>query len=124
MMRRLAVFCALLAFAGSVWARGPVPVGDIAVAALPAEARATLMLVKAGGPFPYAKDGAVFGNRERLLPPRKRGYYREYTVKTRGARDRGARRIVAGAGAAGEVRTSGEYYYSDDHYNSFRRIRE
>jgi ribonuclease T1 len=58
------------------------------------------------------------------LPPRERGYYREYTVKTAGARDRGARRIVAGAGTLGDARTSGEYYYSDDHYNSFRRIRE
>jgi len=124
MTRRLAVFFTLLVFAGTVLARGPAPFGEIAVAALPAEARATLVLVKAGGPFPYAKDGAVFGNRERLLPSRKRGYYREYTVKTRGARDRGARRIVAGAGAAGDVRTSSEYYYSDDHYNSFRRIRE
>jgi ribonuclease T1 len=124
MTRRFAVFCALLALAGAVPARGPAPPGDIAAAALPAEAKVTLALVKAGGPFPYAKDGAVFGNRERLLPPRRRGYYREYTVKTPGARDRGARRIVAGAGAAGDVRTSGEYYYSNDHYNSFRRIRD
>jgi len=85
MTRRLAVFFTLLVFAGTVLARGPAPFGEIAVAALPAEARATLVLVKAGGPFPYAKDGAVFGNRERLLPSRKRGYYREYTVKTRGA---------------------------------------
>ena len=83
-----------------------------------------LDLIKAGGPFAYAKDGSVFGNREKILPPRSRGYYREYTVKTPGARDRGARRIVAGAGASDDVRTSGEYYYSDDHYNSFRRIRE
>ena len=88
------------------------------------EAHATLALIKAGGPFAYARDGSVFGNREQRLPPRGRGYYREYTVKTPGARDRGARRIVAGAGAAGDVRSSGEYYYSDDHYNSFRRIRE
>ena len=81
-------------------------------------------LIKAGGPFPYARDGSVFGNREKLLPPRSRGYYREYTVKTPGARDRGARRIVAAAGTPGDVRTSGEYYYTGDHYNSFRRIRE
>lgn len=98
--------------------------GDIGAAALPEEARATLAQIKTGGPFPYAKDGSVFGNREKLLPPRSRGYYREYTVKTPGARDRGARRIVAGAGASDDVRSSGEYYYSDDHYNSFRRIRE
>ena len=98
--------------------------GEISVTALPGEARAVLALIKAGGPFAYAKDGSVFGNREKMLPPRRHGYYREYTVQTAGARDRGARRIVAGAGAAGDVRRSGEYYYSDDHYNSFRRIRE
>jgi ribonuclease T1 len=100
------------------------PIGEIAVAALPAEARAILAQIKAGGPFAYAKDGSVFGNREKILPLRSRGYYREYTVPTPGARDRGARRIVAGSGASGDVRRSGEYYYSDDHYNSFRRIRE
>ncbi|MBE0626374.1 MAG: ribonuclease [Burkholderiales bacterium] len=103
---------------------GATPVGDVLAADLPGEARATLALIKAGGPFAYAKDGSVFGNREKLLPPRERGYYREYTVKTPGARDRGARRIVAGAGDLGVERSSGEYYYSDDHYNSFRRIRE
>ena len=81
---------------------------------LPAEARETLVLIKAGGPFPYRQDGRVFHNREGLLPKRERGYYREYTVKTPGARDRGARRIVTGRG--------GEYYYTDDHYRSFRRI--
>jgi ribonuclease T1 len=113
-----------LAIGASAWARGAVPIGDVSAAALPAQARATLALIKAGGPFAYAKDGSVFGNREKLLPARERGYYREYTVKTPGAHDRGARRIVAGAGDSGDVRTSGEYYYSDDHYNSFRRIRE
>ena len=124
-MRRLIIAgCALLALSGAAFARGPAPIGDIAVAVLPAEARATLALIKAGGPFASARDGSVFGNREKILPPRPPGYYREYTVRTPGARDRGARRIVAGAGASGDVRTSGEYYYSDDHYNSFRRIRE
>ena len=90
--------------------------GEIRVAELPTEARETLALIKAGGPFPYPRDGAVFGNRERLLPKRERGYYREYTVKTPGARDRGARRIIAGRG--------GEYYYTEDHYRSFKVIRE
>ena len=89
---------------------------DIKVRELPVEARETLALIKAGGPFPYSKDGAVFGNREGLLPKRDRGYYREYTVKTPGAKDRGGRRIVAGRGA--------EYYYTADHYRSFRRIIE
>jgi len=89
---------------------------EILVGNLPKEARATLALVKQGGPFPYRKDGSTFGNREKHLPVKARGYYREYTVPTPGARDRGARRIVAGR--------DGEYYYTDDHYNSFRRIRE
>jgi ribonuclease T1 len=89
---------------------------EITVKQLPPEARQTLALVKAGGPFPYAQDGITFQNREKLLPRRERGYYREYTVKTPGARDRGARRIVAGRG--------GEFYYTDDHYRSFRRIIE
>jgi ribonuclease T1 len=90
--------------------------GEVPASALPAEARATLELVKAGGPFPYRQDGRVFSNREKLLPLQRRGYYREYTVRTPGARDRGARRIVAGRG--------GEYYYTEDHYRSFRRIIE
>lgn len=81
---------------------------------LPAEARQTLELIDAGGPFPYAKDGTVFGNFEGLLPAHKRGYYREYTVTTPGSRDRGARRIVTGQGD--------EIYYTDDHYNSFRAV--
>lgn len=88
----------------------------IAVHALPPEARETLALIKAGGPFSYARDGVVFNNREGLLPKHERGYYREYTVKTPGARDRGARRIVAGRG--------GEFYYTHDHYRSFKRIIE
>jgi len=124
MKRRAVVFCALLAFAVAALARGPAPIGDVSLGALSGEARVVLARIKAGGPFSDARDGSVFGNREKLLPPRQRGYYREYTVKTPGARDRGARRIVAGAGAAGDVRSSGEYYYSDDHYNSFRRIHE
>lgn len=90
--------------------------GEIPVGKLPMEARATLERIKAGGPFPYRQDGRIFSNRERLLPDKRRGYYREYTVSTPGARDRGARRIVAGSG--------GEYYYTDDHYRSFRRILE
>jgi ribonuclease T1 len=89
---------------------------DTKSSALPVEARQTLALIKAGGPFPYAQDGRTFQNREKLLPQRSRGYYREYTVKTPGAKDRGARRIVAGR--------EGELYYTEDHYRSFRRIIE
>jgi ribonuclease T1 len=100
------------------------PIPDVAAAELPKEARDTLALIKTGGPFRYRRDGSRFGNIEKRLPARSRGYYREYTVPTPGARDRGARRIVAGAGADGDVRTSGEYYYTDDHYVTFRRIRE
>jgi ribonuclease T1 len=92
----------------------------VLVSDLPVEARNMLALIKVGGPFKYAKDGVVFGNRERLLPRKPRGYYTEYTVKTPGARNRGARRIVAG----GDPKTSGEYYYTDDHYSSFKRIQE
>lgn len=89
---------------------------------LPPEARQTLTLIQQGGPFPYRRDGTVFRNFERRLPIRARGYYREYTVRTPGLTHRGARRIVAGAGPGKDVRTSGEYYYTDDHYDSFRRI--
>ncbi len=89
---------------------------SVSVVDLPAEARATLELIKKGGPFPYRKDGSIFGNRERNLPRQARGYYKEYTVKTPGAHNRGARRIVAG-----EV---GEYYFTRDHYASFQRILE
>jgi ribonuclease T1 len=87
---------------------------DVSLTVLPEEAKQTVALIRSNGPFPYQRDGAVFGNREQQLPARPRGYYREYTVKTPGARDRGARRIVAGR--------DGEYYYSDDHYRTFRRI--
>ncbi len=95
-------------------------IGFIAVADLPPEARETLKRIKAGGPHPYKKDGTVFSNRERILPRQPRGFYLEFTVKTPGSRDRGARRIVSG----GDPKVSGEYYYTDDHYNSFKRIKE
>ncbi len=88
---------------------------------LPPEAVATHRAIHSGGPFPYSKDGSVFGNRERLLPAQRRGFYREYTVKTPGASNRGARRIVCG----GVKPTAPEAcYYTADHYASFRRIVE
>jgi len=89
-------------------------VESVPFADLPAEAKQTIRLIEQQGPFPYARDGAIFGDREGQLPKHPRGYYREYTVKTPGIRDRGPRRIVAGRG--------GELYYSHDHYRSFRRI--
>jgi ribonuclease T1 len=93
------------------WARG---MATIQASRLPAEARQTLALIDKGGPFPYARDGSVFGNFEGRLPKHPRGYYHEYTVQTPGSRDRGARRIITGQG--------GEIYYTDDHYDSFRAV--
>lgn len=93
---------------------------EVALEDLPVQARHTLALIRRGGPFPYRKDGSIFGNRERLLPLKRRGYYTEYTVPTPSARDRGARRIVAG----GDPVRSDELYYTDDHYASFRKIRD
>jgi ribonuclease T1 len=106
------VLAALLAASVAVAAAA----SDIARRDLPPEAQETLALIKAGGPFPYVQDGRVFSNREAALPARKRGYYREYTVPTPGVRSRGARRLIAGR--------AGEYYYTEDHYRTFRRIRE
>ncbi len=104
----------------TVQAKGPVDgQGTVALQALPAEAQQTQRLIQAGGPFPYSKDGVVFGNRERLLPRRERGFYREYTVPTPGSRDRGARRIVCG----GQRLTAPDAcYYTADHYASFKLI--
>ncbi|MFN0298851.1 MAG: ribonuclease domain-containing protein [Burkholderiales bacterium] len=89
---------------------------EISVADLPAEGRNTLALIKKGGPYPYQRDGVAFGNFEKLLPARPRGHYAEFTVPTPGAKTRGARRIVAGK--------DGEFFYTDDHYKSFKRVRE
>ncbi|WP_345792793.1 ribonuclease domain-containing protein [Thauera sp. JM12B12] len=115
----LARLALLLVFVGSLAACSP-PAGSgsglPSHAGLPPEAIETLGLIQRGGPFPYRKDGTTFQNRERLLPAKPRGYYREYTVPTPGSRDRGARRIVAG-GNPPEV-----FYYTADHYRSFRQI--
>jgi ribonuclease T1 len=82
---------------------------------LPPEARQTLQAIQAGRPYPYRQDGTIFGNREKRLPLKPRGYYREYTVPTPGISSRGARRIVSGE--------KGEFYYTQDHYNRFFRVR-
>ena len=103
-------------------AKGPVPAAEVStmsVASLPEQGRHMVRLIYQGGPFRYDKDGSVFGNRERILPAKNRGYYREYTVRTPSERSRGARRIVCG----GFVPTAPDAcYYTDDHYASFRRI--
>jgi ribonuclease T1 len=111
---------AALLVSGAALAAGPLPVkGTVVLGELPREAQATEALIRAGGPFSSGKDGSVFGNRERMLPAEPRGYYREYTVMTPGAVDRGARRIVCG----GHKPTAPEScYYTADHYASFRRI--
>lgn len=97
----------------------PAAVAAVALADLPPQARATHRLILQGGPFPYRKDGTVFFNRERRLPPKPRGHYREYTVETPGSRDRGARRIVCGGDPPERPDVC---YYTADHYASFRRI--
>jgi ribonuclease T1 len=124
-LRKLAlaiVVTAGVAFGSAAWGRnpGPPPVAaTVALSELPVEARQTEQLIRKGGPFAYAKDGSVFGNRERLLPANARGYYREYTVKTPGERDRGARRIVCGGSQPTQPDAC---YYTRDHYASFARI--
>ena len=109
------LFAALLGivFASGVLGLSP---GEVRLSDLPRDARSTVALIQKGGPFPHGRDGVSFGNREKLLPKRERGWYREFTVNTPGARDRGARRIVAGR--------DGTLYYTDDHYRSFLRILE
>jgi ribonuclease T1 len=107
-----------------VHAKAPPPVAtgamsSIALADLPKQGKETYEQILKGGPFAYDKDGVVFGNRERILPSEKRGFYREYTVKTPYARNRGAKRIVCGGL---KPSTPEACYYSDDHYASFKRI--
>lgn len=109
-----------LALAAPLAARTTPTGADIDVSALPAEARATLAQIHRGGPFRYDRDGIVFGNREHLLPSKPRGHYHEYTVPTPGASTRGARRIICG----GPPRAPEACWYTDDHYQSFRRILE
>lgn len=122
--RFLRLLAVLLAFAApGAEARDLLDWGNresstIAESRLPPEARETLALIRQGGPYPYRRDGITFQNRENQLPEARRGYYREYTVPTPGSRDRGARRIVTGGNPPSV------YYYSNDHYRSFRRIQD
>ncbi len=115
-----AVLTAALTMALPAAARSSGSVPEVAYADLPQEARATYRVIPKGGPFPYDRDGVVFGNREGILPAKPRGYYHEYTVPTPGVESRGARRIVCGGAAT----APDACWYSADHYQSFRRIRE
>ena len=111
-MRRLIA----LLFAGLC---GLAQAADLSLDALPVEGREVMTLIGTGGPFPYNRDGVVFSNFEKRLPPERRGYYREYTVPTPGLTHRGARRIVCGGW---ETRRPDACYYTADHYRSFRKI--
>ncbi len=139
-MRKAATRTLLLAaalFTAAAFARGdPSALREVRLQELPAEAHRTLQLISRGGPFPFKRDGITFGNFEKRLPLQPRGHYREYTVVTPGLNHRGARRIVVGcerqrktAAQAGplrlpQCRDGGEFYYTADHYRSFRRIVE
>lgn len=121
----------LLVIASSLIAQGRVDakeasaIESVAASNVPREANTTLERIKQGGPFAYpAKDGRVFANREQVLPQQPRGYYAEYTVRTPWTKGRGVRRIIAGKGTTGQFSNSGEYYYTDDHYSTFKRIVE
>ncbi len=120
-MRRLAwllLLCMVAQLSGSLLDAREKQKNVTAISAreLPREARRTIELIRQGGPYPYKKDGVVFGNFEKRLPLHERGYYREFTVPSPGSRDRGARRIILGK--------AGELYYTDDHYETFRRVLE
>jgi ribonuclease T1 len=116
----LLLAAALLAPMGATARNTPQTLTEIGFDELPKEAREVLERIRTGGPFHYERDGVVFGNREKILPPEPRGYYHEYTVRTPGVKSRGARRIVCG----GERTSPEACFYSDDHYRSFRRIRK
>ena len=143
-LQQLLWFIAALALSALAAARGDLPQSsqshtnaqEIRVTELPQEARETLQLIRRGVPYPHERDGITFGNYEKLLPPAQRGYYREYTVTTPGVRHRGARRIVVGCERQrtappspgllrlAQCRDGGEFYYTADHYRTFRRIVE
>lgn len=108
----------LIAFAAPAQQDFAAPGASMSEQELPAQGLETYRNIRKGGPFPFDKDGVIFGNRERLLPPHKRGFYREYTVRTPGERSRGARRIVCG----GPATMPQACYYTADHYASFRKI--
>lgn len=131
LLAALFLLAALAGFLGPGQDRGSTPsapaqagTASALPAFLPPEAAPVIARIQRGGRFVNRQDGSTFGNRERRLPLKERGYYREYTVPTPGSRNRGARRIVAGQGRVGDVARSGEYYYTANHYRSFSRISE
>ncbi|WP_243405457.1 ribonuclease [Solimicrobium silvestre] len=115
----LAIACSAL-FCLPCFAEADTGLAQVRFDQLPVSAQKTLGLIKQNGPFPFDKDGVVFGNYEGILPKQKRGYYHEYTVPTAGAKNRGAQRIVMG----GTLQNSPDFYYTNDHYASFKRIQE
>lgn len=140
-LQRLVWIGVALAWAVFALARGDAPLlSEIRLHNLPAEARHTLQLIQRGGPYPYERDGVIFGNFEKLLPAAQRGFYREYTVITPGVRHRGARRMVVGCEQLqlqqqptqqtpgllrlAHCRDGGKLYYTADHYRTFRYVVE
>jgi len=115
----LSLALALAATSPAVARTATEAIPEVAIVDLPREARDLRAQIDNGGPFHYSRDGVVFGNRERILPAMPHGYYHEYTVRTPGAHDRGARRMVCG----GPKTAPQVCYYSDDHYQTFKRIR-
>ena len=114
------LLCLTAIFAVGAYARTTLEtLPELALADLPKEAQEVYVLVGKGGPFPFDRDGTVFGNREKLLPAKPRGYYHEYTVRTPGVKSRGGRRLVCG----GKMAAPDTCYYTEDHYQSFRKIR-
>ena len=131
-LRSILCFCVAIGVLGNAGvaqaldatrAAGDLPL--VTASTLPKEARDTLALIRKGGPYPYTKDGSIFSNRERILPKESRGFYREFTVKSPQARDRGAKRIVCGGVLAKQQpQVLDMCYYTDDHYASFKKIKE
>jgi ribonuclease T1 len=115
-----ALLLTAVGFVGHASARGPAcPLsGSIAVNDLPKQGKDTLALIESGGPFASDRDGIPFSNREKILPKERRGFYREYTVRTPGVKSRGARRIVCG----GDQQKADQCFYTEDHYKSFKCI--
>jgi filamentous hemagglutinin len=75
----------------------------------------TIDRITAGISDPHRNDGSTFGNFERRLPIKPRGYYTEYVVRTRGLSGVGPQRLILGR--------NNEVYYTPDHYTTFVRVK-